>query len=67
MVEWVVGCWAIQSEALLLAAVVWVGFLEVPVSRAASVEGSEVACKCVQVEPLDAIGPGCGRVRNCLY
>ena len=45
----------------------WVGFLEVPVSRAASVEGSEVAWKCVQVERLDAIGPGCGRVRNCPY
>ena len=45
----------------------WVGFLEVLVLRAASVEGSEVVWKCVQVEQLDAIGPGCGGVQNCLY
>ena len=63
--EWVVGLWAVQSEEVLLAVVVWVGFLEVLVSRAVSVEGSKVAWKCVQVERLDAIGPGCGGVRNC--
>ena len=62
-----VGWWAVQSEALLLAVVVWVGFLEVLVSRAVSVEGSEVAWKCVQVERLDAIGPSCGGARNCPY
>ena len=58
--EWVVGCWAVQSKAVLLAVVVWVGLLKLPVSRAASVEGSEVAWKCVQVERLDAIGHGYG-------
>ena len=45
----------------------WVGFLEVPVSGAASAEGSEIAWKCVQVERLDAIGPGHGGVRNLPY
>ena len=45
----------------------WVGFLEVRVSRAASVEGSEVALKCIQVEQLDTIGSGCGGVQNCPY
>lgn len=41
--------------------------LESLVLRAASVEGAEVTRGCVQVEWLNAIGLGCGGVRNCPY
>ena len=40
--------------------------LEKLVLRAASVGEEEVAWEWVQVGRLDASGPGCGGVRNCL-
>ena len=65
MVEWVVGWWVIRSEAVLLAVAVQACVLELLVLRAASVEGVEVAWKCVPAERLDTTGPGCGGAQNC--